>query len=288
MAFSSCLNFLQQKYFYGVFGFFEALFGRFRPSFRSNSPLFYAKRQTKPFAKTVLKKTRNKFKQLLMKKLLLLAAAFVCLFSVKAQNNLQTFYDFNRKCITTTLEGFHTDNWGNTFFFIDYDYQLDKANGTLDSPNNTYFEIARCLNFWQDSKLSALSFHVEYNGGFGMFYSVNHAILLGADYFLHSRDFSHTLNLKVLYKKFRNLNQQLPMQLTAVWGCQDIFNVKGLRFSGFADLWWESQYVFLTEPQLWYAFGEHFNLGGEVELSSNFAGTDGFAVRPCLGAKWVF
>ena len=233
-----------------------------------------------------------------MKKILLSALALTLGLAATAQTNLQVFYDFDRQCITSTLEGFHTDKWGNTFFFIDYDYQLNKSNGTTDSPGSTYFEIARCLNFWQDTALGALSAHVEYNGGFGSiddgagytgYYGVNHAILIGADYFLHSKDFKNTLNLKVLYKKFRNLEQKLPMQFTAVWGCQDIFGLKGVRFSGFADVWWEGKCVFLSEPQIWYNFGsEHFNIGGEIELSNNFAGYDGFACRPCVGIKWVF
>ena len=233
-----------------------------------------------------------------MRKIVLTAAAALAFGALaNAQTNFQTFYDFNRQCITTTLEGFHTDKGGNTFFFIDYDYQLKKDNGTLDSPGSTYFEIARCLNFWQDSALGGLSAHIEYNGGFGTygtptaggFYGVNHAILLGVDYFFHSKDFKNTLNLKALFKKFKNLEQKAPLQFTAVWGCQDLFGLKGVRFSGFADVWWESKCVFLSEPQLWYNCGtEHFNVGGEIELSANFAGYDGFACRPCLGVKWVF
>ena len=38
----------------------------------------------------------------------------------KAQTNLQTLYDFDRGHFTTTLEMFKSDNWGNTFFFIDH------------------------------------------------------------------------------------------------------------------------------------------------------------------------
>ena len=82
------------------------------------------------------------------------------------------------------------------------------------------------------------------------------------------------------------------MQFTAVWGMQDLFNVKGLRFSGFADFWWQnhsvakidgdgnlkmdtwktSDVLFISEPQLWYAVGQHFgvdnlNVGTEIELS---------------------
>ena len=57
------------------------------------------------------------------KKIFVAAVAALALgATVHAQTNFQTFYDFGRKHFTTTLEGFHQDNWGNTFFFIDYDY----------------------------------------------------------------------------------------------------------------------------------------------------------------------
>ena len=234
----------------------------------------------------------------------LLVAAFAALAlgaTAQAQTNFQTFYDFGRKHFTTTLEGFHTDKWGNTFFFIDYDYNNKDAN-TVISPNNTYFEIARCLNFWGDSALAPLSLHVEYNGGFGTWgnlnaapgvgygaFPVNSAFLVGVDWFLHSKDFNNTLNFKLLYKKFTGLYSKVPLQFTTVWGCQDVFGIKGFRFSGFADFWCEGDHlVFLSEPQLWFGFGDHFNVGGEVEFSYNFAGMEGFNVMPCLGWKWVF
>ena len=96
------------------------------------------------------------------------------------------------------------------------------------------------------------------------------------------------------------------MQFTAVWTCNDLFGVKGLKFDGFADFWWENHTtvdgdgkaqtrhtVFTTEPQLWYNVGQHFgcenlSVGGEVEITNNFGSTDGAKVRPCLGVKWDF
>ncbi|MCQ2130961.1 MAG: DUF5020 family protein [Bacteroidales bacterium] len=214
----------------------------------------------------------------------------------KAQTNLQTLYDFDRGHFTTTLEMFKSDNWGNTFFFVDYDY------AEKNTPSGTYMEIARCFNFWQDSKLGALSLQAEYNGGLGIFglpvgyggFAVNSAFLGGLDYFLHSADFSNTLNLKVLYKDIRGMNSDVPMQFTAVWGMDNLLGVSGLRFSGFIDFWWEgSTSVMISEPQLWYNIGQHIgvdnlNIGGEIEFSNNFAGYDGFAVRPCIGTKWNF
>ena len=222
----------------------------------------------------------------------------------KAQTNLQTFYDFgkNRGHFTTTLEGFYNDNWGNTFFFIDYDYNLKNDKDVNQAPSGSYMEIARCLNFWQNSALSPLSLQVEYNGLVG----VNQNFLFGVDYFLHSSDFRNTFNFKLLYKTFSNgASSDLPVQFTFVWGMQDLFGVEGLRFSGFADIWGENvvnfmegldkerKFVFISEPQIWYNIGRHFgcdnlHIGSEVELSCNFAGYDGFYVRPCLGTKWVF
>lgn len=47
-------------------------------------------------------------------------AAFAFGSAVKAQTNLQVFYDFgkDRGHVTTTIEGFYPDSWGNTFFFV--------------------------------------------------------------------------------------------------------------------------------------------------------------------------
>ena len=250
-----------------------------------------------------------------------------------AQTNLQIFYDFgkDRGHVTTTLEGFYNDNWGNTFFFVDHDFN-NRVDNKIVSPNGTYMEIARCLNFWQNVPvLNGFSLQVEYNGGIYNNFSIDNAFLTGVDYFIHSKDFRNTLNLKVLYKwiDYRGVQaseneaaaqagrsahlfkSNVPMQFTVVWGMQDLFNVKGLRFSGFADFWWQdhvlytdekgagltvpevSHVVFISEPQLWYNVGQwigvpNFNVGGEVELSFDFGSARGFWVRPCAGVKWVF
>ena len=228
-------------------------------------------------------------------------AAMAFAFASKAQTNLQTFYDLSREHFTTTLEGFYGDKWGNTFFFIDYDYNFRDSNDNdyVGKNNHTvsgsYMEIARCLNFWQDSNLAPLSLQVEYNGGVGF---GNHNFLFGVDYFVHSADFKNTVNFKLLYKTFNaGIKSKLPLQFTLVWGFQDIFGVEGLRFSGFADIWGETtnvgKFVAISEPQLWYNIGKCFgvdnlHIGSEVEFSYNFAGVDGFKVRPCIGTKWVF
>ena len=154
---------------------------------------------------------------------------------------------------------------------------------------------------------------MEYNGGVYKGWTINNAFLAGLDVFLHSKDLRYRLNLKALYKYIcydeEDLGSQLPLQLTAVWGIDDLFGIKGLNFSGFADVWWEdhmllsdhygtilaqkSRVVFISEPQLWYNVGSLFgcdnlNVGGEVELSYDFGTSRGFWCRPCAGVKWVF
>ena len=111
------------------------------------------------------------------------------------------------------------------------------------APSGTYLEISRCLNFWQNSALAPLSLHVEYDGGVYRGYTINNALLVGIDWFLHSKDFSNTLNLKVLYKYIAytdpEFSSRVPMQFTAAWTMKDLFGLTGLTFTGFADFWWE-------------------------------------------------
>ncbi len=242
-----------------------------------------------------------------MKKVFILGAIATLFLAqgAKAQTNFQTFYDFERGHFTTTLEGYYGDKWGDTFFFVDYDYNHpDDTKGVSGS----YFEIARGINFWQGTALKDLSAHVEYNGGVG-FGSSN--FLFGVNYFLHNADYSNTFTFELMYKTFNGTATagNLPMQFTFVWGMNNFLGVNGLKFSGFADVWgektsyWygdknplaneEANVIFISEPQLWYNIGRHFgmdnlHIGTEIELSYNFAGCHGFYCRPCLGTKWVF
>jgi len=228
-----------------------------------------------------------------MRRQLLLPFLFVlATVSTNAQTNLQVHYDFgkNRHYVTTTLEMFKPDDWGNTFFFVDMDYN----NGPENHPSTAYMEIARCLKFWN----GPFSLQVEYNGGVGIFengvltegYPIKNAYLVGLDYGLNSADFSKTLNLKALYKRIAGV--QHSAQFTAVWGVN--WMDKKLSFTGFADIWLEkdprigTDYIFLSEPQLWYNINEHLSAGSEVELALNFAGNKELTVCPTLGLKWNF
>lgn len=248
-----------------------------------------------------------------MKKLTILATAaaiFALAQNASAQTNLQMFYDLGRGYATTTFEGFYADNWGDTFFFIDHYYatKADRDNvGAGSAINGSYFEIERNLNFWKDSKLADLSLHVEYDGatwGAGV-------ACVGFNYFLHSDDFKNIYNVALMYDHHIGYGSaSVPLKLTGVWGMQDIFGVEGLRFSGFIDIWGldnqfdtdgsilngyekQTKLSILSEPQLWYNVGkligvDNLHVGGEVELSLNFAGNYGFMCNPCIGTKWIF
>ena len=230
-----------------------------------------------------------------MKRLFLLFILTATSVAAGAQN-VQLHYDLGRGCATSTVEMFRPDGGGSTYFFVDMDY-TPKVSGA-------YFEISRELCFWQDSRVNWLSAHVEFNGGLDTAAgSFNNAWLAGATYSGHSKDFSKTWSVTASYKAtigaiaFEGLlpkKQPHGFQLTGVWGVN--FAKGWCSFSGFADLWYEGNtYIFISEPQFWVNLNNikgwdkvNLSVGGELELSNNFAGSDGFYARPALGAKWTF
>lgn len=235
-----------------------------------------------------------------MKKLCFSLASIVLLLTtispLKAQN-VQLLYDTGRNCVTSTVEMFRPDAWGNTFFFVDVDY-TPKASGA-------YWEIARELNFWQQSNLDWLSLHLEYNGGLNTDVgSFDNAWLAGITYSGHSADYSKTWSFSALYRLTPGAKgaagecQAHNFQITGVWGIS--FADGWCDFSGFVDFWrevrpWQgTKYIFMSEPQLWVNLNKlegwkdvNLSIGGELEVSNNFV-DKGFCVMPALGLKWTF
>lgn len=228
-----------------------------------------------------------------------LFTAILLLSGIQRSNaqNIQVLYDTERDCVTSTVEMFRPDNWGNTFFFVDMDY-TPKVQGA-------YWEIARELCFWKESKLSWLSVHLEFDGGLNTAAgSFNNSWLAGLTYSGHSKDFSRTWSISAMYKLIPDTKdaagkaQEHNFQITGVWGIQ--FAKGWCTFSGFVDFWremrpWQdTEFIWLAEPQFWVNLNrikgwENINLsvGGEVELSHNFV-EEGFRAMPALGAKWTF
>lgn len=211
--------------------------------------------------------------------------------------NIQLHYDFGRNAATTTIEMFRPDKGGSTYFFVDMDC-APKMTGA-------YFEISRELCFWQESKVNWLSAHIEYNGGLNIEDGTyNNAWLAGLTYSGHSKDWSKTWSLSALYKAIPGTvgldgrRQAHNFQITGVWNL-DFFN-HWISFNGFFDFWkqariWQNtEYIFVTEPQLWVNLNRikgwekvNLSLGTEVELSTNFV-DKGFYAMPTVAAKWTF
>lgn len=231
-----------------------------------------------------------------MKKLFALVAFLSFIGMAKAQN-VQLHYDFGRSLynemserplFTSTVEMFKPDKWGSTYFFVDMDY-------TKKGVTSAYWEISRELKFWK----SPFSFHVEYNGGLAVGFPFNNAYLTGATYTWNRSDFNAGFSLSALYKYIQKADKPNNFQLTGTWYVN--FAKNGLlTCSGFADFWREKNphgsYIFISEPQFWVnlyklkGFDEKCKLsvGGEVELSNNFGGRDGFYAIPTLALKWSF
>ena len=234
-----------------------------------------------------------------MKKLsvfIVLAMSLIGTAEIKAQN-VQVLYDTGRGCVTSTVEMFRPDSFGSTYFFVDMDY-TPKVSGA-------YWEIAREFCFWGETDWNWLSAHLEYNGGLNTAAgSFNNCWLAGLTYSGHSKDFSKTWSLSAMYKAIPGTiglsgkNQVNNFQITGVWGIS--FAQGWCSFSGFFDFWREArpwqgtEYIFISEPQFWVNLNKikgwdkiGLSVGGEVELSANFAGK-GFYALPAVGAKWTF
>jgi hypothetical protein len=228
-----------------------------------------------------------------MKKILLLFAIAGWVLSSNAQN-IQLHYDFGkeRKLLTSTVEMFRPDKYGSTFFFIDMDYS-SKVRNIDNGVSLAYWEIARAFKW---SEKQAIMPRVEYNGGtFKLdgdntgFISIENAWLAGIEHTWASADFSKILTLQTNYKYIKG-KEDASFQLTAVWTL-NFFKGK-MSFLGFADFWkeemfWGTNYRFLTEPQIWYNFCKNFSFGSEIEISNNFV-KDGTQVNPTLAVKYTF
>lgn len=224
---------------------------------------------------------------------------YTCCVSNLYSQNVQLHYDFgkDRNYLTSTVEMFKTDKWGSTFFFVDMDYNVGEVKGI----SMAYWEIARELNLGK----SPIAFHAEYNGGFGQYftpdyfgaYQINDSWLAGPAFNYNNKEFTRGFSIQLLYKYIRD-KHDASFQITGVW-YMNMLNNK-LTFSGFADFWKENndfinnegaettEFVFQSEPQLWYNFTENISIGTELELGYNFVPVKGFRLNPTIGARWTF
>ena len=198
--------------------------------------------------------------------------------SLSAQTNIQLHYDVERKYNTSTLEMFKVDEYGSTFWFVDFDYE--NGNSGIWGPKSTsmaYWEFTRIFN------IDKVGLGIQYNGGLNTYGSFDPVWLVGVEYSINLG--SLTLLSSVWIRETELYD--IGFQYTVVW-----FKpfTDRITFMGFLDVWNEDEtIVWMTEPQIWYSFGQ-LAVGGEVEISQNFvwgAGED-IQVMPTLGVKWEF
>ncbi len=218
----------------------------------------------------------------------------VAVSSLSAQN-LQLHYDFRkslygtevapRNYLTATFEMFKPDKWGSTFMFVDADFSSNKGNIGL-----VYAEISRAFKIGDFPLIP----HLEYNGGLGTGFSIPNAYLVGVEYPFKLGNFF--MGTYVAYKLNAFEKNSHDVQWTLTWN-STLVNGK-LSLGGFVDVWTSNKnpitgeggksVIFLSEPQIWYNATPNLSLGGEVELSYNFARFEKFAAIPTLAAKWNF
>ncbi len=256
-----------------------------------------------------------------MKKIFLIAAFLVAALGTTMAQNVQLHYDFgpainealdedngDRQSLTLTYEHFSADKWGSWYYFVDFDFYSRGIKGA-------YTEISREFTFAKPTKQASIAAHVEYDGGlcsgrynsYGSIYQS--AALVGAAINGHSASYNTTWSVQAMYKQYfkgYSRNAFASYQLTGIWSTT--FADKALTFAGFADIWYDNgvdgNYIFITEPQLWYNIGAKvpgFNLsvGTEVEISNNFCASrtlqvwntcshTTFFICPTIALKWSF
>lgn len=211
-----------------------------------------------------------------IKLFILLILSMVLCSAVHAQN-LQLHYDFgkaddgannaDRNYFTGTFELFKPDKLGSLFLFMDVDFNKENSGASL-----AYFEIARKFTI---HKKSGLGVQFEYNDGTPEY--IRSAWLTGITYPIKIG--KSELNTSLLYRANKG-STSADMQITTIW-FQPLLNGK-LLFTGFIDFWSQDDlvregknWVFLSEPQLWFVLNKAFSIGTEVEISRNFFTFDG-------------
>ncbi len=199
--------------------------------------------------------------------------------------NIQLHYDFGdgREYFTSTVEMFRPDDYGMTFFFIDFDYNASKTSGM----SLAYWELARYIALPQFPGLSAT---LQYNDGLAERGPLGNTWLAGVSHLINVGGFM--LFADVLYRHSYGADSP-DGQLTFAWG--QLYLDGKLLFTGYLDQWTADkddetgkEMVTLSEPQLWYRLGAELSVGGELEVSRNFLPGEGWTVNPTLGLKWDF
>ncbi len=256
-----------------------------------------------------------------MKRILLFALALLCLVAapkVQAQN-IQFHYDLGRYLYpevqagrpytTLTFEQQSVDKYGDTFYFVDMNFQ---AQGAVAAN----WKILRNLKFWK----GPISWHLRYDGGMRFTntgvndpkprpaISIKDAFFTGVTYTYLRPDRKLMISLTPSYKYIKGHHKPHNWEGVVVWKYapgNGLFSA-----TGFLTFWQEehswinpatrqvadvTNYKLMSQPQFWLnlnklkGISKDFNLsvGTEVRISNN-VDTNKFLVVPTLALKWSF
>jgi hypothetical protein len=237
---------------------------------------------------------------------IILYISFILCAVISSAQDIQLHYDFGKPesgprhdYFVSTVEMFHPDSLGSTFFFIDFVYNSpDKPRGV----SLGYYEISREFMmpwFSKNKVLKPLTFHIEYNDGNTIFKvdsstlgtNLRSAWLGGLGYPIVKGNL--TFEVMVLYKYIRGSSAP-DGQLTFTWG-YNMFHNK-LTLDGFLDIWShddfqseskDKKFTLYSEPQIWINFHRSFSVGSEFKVSKNFVpGSKRVEVFPTIAVKW--
>lgn len=222
----------------------------------------------------------------------LLSILLTTVVSLATAQEIQLLYDFGevRQMPYTMIQKYNYDQLGSTYFFVSMGYNTREDGITL-----AYWEMSRSFNTgdW------LLSPRVEYNGGLYTYDGIGEVIksawLAGVEKTWSSDDYSKLFGLSLNYKYIKNISNA-SYQITGTWGI-NLFDKK-FSFVGYADIWRQhtelydregmlqhADFVFVSEPQLWYNINKTFSVVAELELNCNYDAA-GFYVCPALGLRW--
>lgn len=232
--------------------------------------------------------------------------------SIVSAQNVQVHYDFGRyvypevqsgrPIMTATVEQKGPDKYGDTFYFVDMNFQ---SAGAVQAN----WKFLRNIRFWK----APVSWHIRYDGGLRFIKAndpnpsnspaviLKDAFFTGATYHYFSADRKLMLNVIGAYKYIKGHVQPHNWEGTLVWNYtpgQGLFNA-----TGFATLWrekdirlgWDTEYKFMSQPQFWFNLNKlrgvssdfKLSIGSEVRISKNVDAPQ-WLVVPTLALRWSF
>lgn len=228
--------------------------------------------------------------------------------NVQAQN-LQFHYDLGRythpetqagrSYMMLTLEQQSVDKFGDTFYFVDMNFQKQGAVAAN-------WKFMRNLRFWK----GPWALHLRYDGGLRFLntnttspapraaMSINDAFFVGPSYTYLRSDRKLMLSAAPLYKYIKGHAEPHNWELVGIWKYAPGNGV--FSANGFITYWREKMPYgtstrLMTQPQFWLNLNKLRGVSEDLKLSvgtelriANNVDMKGFLFAPSIALKWNF